>query len=70
MILEALTFAFGHDVHFEGVLHGIVWLIIVVVTMVIAEELVVRFIASSLEPASRSGRSPALRIFNVDAVAR
>lgn len=43
VILEALTFAFGHDVHFEGVLHGIVWLIIVVVTMVIAEELVVRF---------------------------
>jgi hypothetical protein len=42
VILEALTFVFGHDVHFEGVLHGIVWLIIVVVTMVVAEELVVR----------------------------
>lgn len=43
VILEALTFVFGHDVHFEGVLHGIVWLIIVVVTMVVVEELVVRF---------------------------
>ena len=42
VILEALSFAFGHNVKFEGVLHGIVWLIIVVVTMVIAEEIVVR----------------------------
>jgi len=43
VILEALSFAFADSVRFEGVLHGIVWLIIVVVTMVIAEELVVRF---------------------------
>lgn len=43
VILEALDLAFGESVAFEGVLHGIVWLIIVVVTMVIAEELVVRF---------------------------
>jgi hypothetical protein len=42
VILEALSFAFQKDVHFEGVLHGLVWLIIVVVTMVIAEELVAR----------------------------
>ena len=42
VILEALSFAFEEDVKFEGVLHGIVWLIIVVVTMVIAEEIVVR----------------------------
>ncbi len=42
-ILEALSFAFEKDIHFTGVFHGIVWLIIVVVTMVIAEELVVRF---------------------------
>jgi hypothetical protein len=42
VILEALSFAFGNEVRFEGVLHGIVWLIIVVVVMVIAEELVVR----------------------------
>ena len=43
VILEALDLAFGEAVKFEGVLHGIVWLIIVVVTMVIVEELVVRF---------------------------
>ena len=42
VILEALDFAFGESVKFEGVLHGIVWLIIVVVTMVIIEELVVQ----------------------------
>jgi hypothetical protein len=42
VILEALTFAFGDKVKFEGVWHGIVWLIIVVVTMVIAEEVVAR----------------------------
>ena len=43
VILEALTLVFDRDVHFEGIWHGIVWLIIVVVTMVIVEELVVRF---------------------------
>ena len=42
VILEALSFAFGESVKFEGVLHGIVWLIVVVVTMVIVEEIVVR----------------------------
>ena len=43
VILEALAFAFEKDIHFTGVFHGIVWLIIVVVTMIIVEELVVRF---------------------------
>ena len=43
LILEALAFAFEKDIHFTGVFHGIVWLIIVVVTMIIVEELVVRF---------------------------
>jgi hypothetical protein len=43
VILEALTIVFGDRVHFDGVWHGIVWLIIVVVTMVIVEELTVRF---------------------------
>lgn len=42
VILEVLSRAFGHNVHFEGMWHGIVWLIIVVVTMLIAEELVAR----------------------------
>jgi hypothetical protein len=43
VILEALSLAFGDLVQFHGVLHGIVWLIIVVVTMIIIEEVVVRF---------------------------
>jgi hypothetical protein len=43
VILEALSIAFSEDVQFHGWLHGIVWLIIVVVTMVIVEELIVRF---------------------------
>jgi hypothetical protein len=30
VILEGLSFAFEKDVHFTGVFHGIVWLIIVV----------------------------------------
>ena len=42
VILEALTIVFGDRVRFEGLWHGIVWLIIVVVTMVVIEELVVR----------------------------
>lgn len=42
VILEALDLAFGDSVQFEGIFHGIVWLIIVVVTMVIVEELIVR----------------------------
>jgi hypothetical protein len=43
VILEALSFAFGDGFHFKGVLHGIVWLIIVVVTMIVVEELNLRF---------------------------
>jgi len=43
VILEALTLVFGDSVRFEGVYHGIVWLIIVVVVMLIAEEVIVRF---------------------------
>jgi hypothetical protein len=46
VILEALTVAFGKDVRFEGIFHGIVTLIIVVVTMLVVEELVVRFYRS------------------------
>lgn len=43
VILEALSFAFDEDVHFEGILHGLVWVIVVAVTMVVVEELVARF---------------------------
>lgn len=42
VILEALALAFGDRVRFEGALHGLVWLIIVVVVMLVAEELIVR----------------------------
>jgi hypothetical protein len=42
VILEALSFVFGDSVLFEGVLHGLVTLIIVVVVMLVAEELVVK----------------------------
>jgi hypothetical protein len=42
VILEALSFAFGDSVRFDGALHGLVWLIIVVVVMLVAEELIVR----------------------------
>lgn len=43
VILEALTLTFGDKVRFEGAWHGIIWLILVAVTMVVVEELVVRF---------------------------
>jgi hypothetical protein len=43
VILEALTFVFGERVYFDGMWHGIIWLILVAVTMVVVEELVVRF---------------------------
>jgi hypothetical protein len=42
VILEALSFAFGDEVYFGGPLHGLVVLIAVVVTMLVAEEAVVR----------------------------
>ena len=42
VILEALSFTFGERVKFEGALHGLVWLIIVVVVMLVAEEIMVR----------------------------
>ena len=43
VILEALSFVFEKDVHFNGMWHGIIWLILVAVTMVVVEELVARF---------------------------
>jgi len=42
VILEALSMAFGDKVRFEGPLHGIVVLIAVIVTMLLAEEAAVR----------------------------
>lgn len=42
VILEALAFALGGSVRFSGAFHGIVWLVLVVVAMLVAEELVTR----------------------------
>ena len=42
VILEALSIAFSGRIHFEGIYHGILWLILVVVVMLLAEEIVVR----------------------------
>jgi hypothetical protein len=42
VILEALSFVFGDTIHFDGRWHGIIPLIIVVVTMLVAEEVMVR----------------------------
>lgn len=41
-ILEALSFAFGDAVRFGGPLHGLVILIVVIVTMLVAEEAIVQ----------------------------
>lgn len=43
VILEALSMAFGEQVHFSGAFHGIITLIIVVVVMLLVEEIIVRF---------------------------
>jgi hypothetical protein len=43
VILEVLAQAFGSKVHFGGMWHGIVTLIVVVVVMLVAEEVMVRF---------------------------
>ena len=42
VILEAIDMAFGDDVQFFGVLHGVVTLIVVLIVMILAEELVAR----------------------------
>ncbi|MEJ5992078.1 hypothetical protein WG902_18905 [Ramlibacter sp. PS3R-8] len=42
LILEALSFAFGDNVQFHGIWHGVITLIVVIIVMLAAEELVVR----------------------------
>jgi hypothetical protein len=42
VILEAIAIAFGDKVHFGGPLHGLVVLIVVVITMLVAEEAIVQ----------------------------
>ena len=43
VILEAISFTFGDKVKFEGALHGLITLIVVLVVMLLVEEIVVRF---------------------------
>lgn len=43
VILWALGFAFGHDVHFDGAMHGVVPLIVVILVMIAAEFFVAWF---------------------------
>jgi hypothetical protein len=42
VILEALVFVFGDAVYFGGPFHGVVVLIVVVITMLVAEEAIVQ----------------------------
>ena len=42
VILEALSFAFGDAVYFGGPFHGIVILIVVVITMLVAEQAIIQ----------------------------
>ncbi|HEX5787447.1 MAG TPA: hypothetical protein VFY03_04670 [Woeseiaceae bacterium] len=43
VILEAISFAFDGKVVFSGAFHGLITLIVVLVVMLLAEEIVVRF---------------------------
>jgi len=43
VILEALDIVFSDSVRFSGPLHGLVTLIVVIITMLLAEEAIVRF---------------------------
>ncbi|MGZ8311129.1 MAG: hypothetical protein ACXWUR_03605 [Allosphingosinicella sp.] len=61
VILEAISFVFGNDVHFDGALHGIVALIAVVVAMIVVEELIVRIfrrLGSEAEPSAAVPPTP------------
>ena len=42
VILEAISLAFGDKVRFDGIWHGIVTLIVVIIVMLLAEEAIVR----------------------------
>ncbi|MGJ7512076.1 hypothetical protein [Variovorax sp. GT1P44] len=42
VILEAITFIFGDNVRFDGAFHGIVILVAIIITMLVAEEAIIR----------------------------
>ena len=51
VILEALSQVFGTKVHFGGMWHGVIALIVVVVVMLVAEEMMVRIYRKLAEKA-------------------
>lgn len=51
VILEALSQVFGTNVHFGGMWHGVIALIVVVVVMLVAEEVMVRIYRKLAEKA-------------------
>jgi uncharacterized membrane protein YhaH (DUF805 family) len=61
VILEALSQVFGTKVHFGGMWHGVIALIVVVVVMLVAEELMVR----SIEARGKAGRGPAGQVVSL-----
>src|SRR6187399_1466728 len=54
VILEALAQVFGTKVHFGGMWHGVIALIVVVVVMLVAEEVMVRIYRKLAEKADTS----------------
>ena len=46
IILGAINYLFGEDIVFSGPLHGVVAFIVVIVVMLIAEQLIIRFYRS------------------------
>jgi hypothetical protein len=59
VILEALSQAFGSKVHFGGMWHGIITLIVVVVVMLLAEEIMVRIYRRLAEKGTAAAESSA-----------
>ena len=54
VILEALSQVFGTKVHFGGMWHGVIALIVVVVVMLLAEEIMVRVYRKLAEKADEA----------------
>ena len=46
IMLKAISIAFGEDVHFGGALHGVIAFIIIITTMIIAEQIVIKIFYS------------------------
>jgi len=42
IMLKAISIAFGEDVHFGGALHGVIAFIIIITTMIVSEQIVIK----------------------------